>query len=43
MSTVNGVSMLSGNASNGVFGTKTNSNNNIYTPRQIQLGLRSDF
>jgi outer membrane receptor protein involved in Fe transport len=44
MSTVNGVNLLSGNAANGVFGAKTNSNNNnIYTPRQIQIGLRLHF
>ena len=44
MSTVNGVNTLSGNSANGVFGAKTNSNNNnIYTPRQIQLGLRLHF
>jgi hypothetical protein len=38
------VNYISGNAANGVFGAATNSNNNnIYTPRQIQLGLRVHF
>jgi len=38
------VNYISGNAANGVFGAKTNSNNNnIYTPRQIQLGVRFHF
>jgi hypothetical protein len=45
ISTVNGVNMMSANAANGVFGAKTNSNNNniIYTPRQIPLGARLHF
>jgi hypothetical protein len=44
ISTVNGVNMMSASAANGVFGAKTNSNNNnIYTPRQIQLGARLHF
>jgi hypothetical protein len=35
---------LSANASNGVFGAPSNSNNNnIYSPRQIQLGARIHF
>jgi hypothetical protein len=35
---------LTANKSNGVFGAPTNSgNNNIYTPRQIQLGARLNF
>jgi hypothetical protein len=38
------VNYMSGNAANGVFGATTNSNNNnIYTPRQIQLGVRLHF
>ena len=38
------VNYMSGNAANGVFGATTNSNNNnIYTPRQIQLGVRFHF
>jgi phospholipase C len=35
--------MMTASAANGVFGAKTNSNNNIYTPRQIQLGVRLHF
>jgi hypothetical protein len=35
---------LSANTSNGVFGAPNNSNNNnIYSPRQIQLGARFHF
>ena len=35
---------LSANTSNGVFGVPNNSNNNnIYSPRQIQLGARFHF
>ena len=38
------VNYMTGSAANGVFGAATNSNNNnIYTPRQIQLGLRLKF
>lgn len=41
---VNGVNTLTASPANGVFGATTNSNNNnIYTPRQIQLGLRFHF
>jgi hypothetical protein len=38
------VNYISGNTANGAFGATTNSNNNnIYTPRQIQLGARLHF
>ena len=43
MSVKNDVNLLNAAAANGVFGARSNSNNNIYTPRQIQLGLRLHF